>query len=97
MTMECGLKPWFGPMVLTSGRTRLQEYDTHPGRLSVRHDFAPTDKADTALAGTRARASTIGAAAARFFVKQPAAAHGSSLTTSATSRRTGLSPAWTPA
>jgi hypothetical protein len=44
-------------------------------------------------AGTRASASTIGAAFARFVVKQPAADAGTSLAISATSRRTGLSPA----
>jgi hypothetical protein len=56
-----------------------------------------TSTARTDALGTLGRASMIGAAAARFCVKTPAATAGTSDTISATSRRTGLRPACAPA
>ena len=49
------------------------------------------------VAGSRGSASCTGAAWARLMVKQPAAAAGTSLTTSARSFFAGLMPAWRPA
>ena len=53
--------------------------------------------ARTPSPGAAAAASCTGAAWARLTVKQPAAEHGTSLTTSARSFRAGLIPAWSPA
>ena len=55
-----------------------------------------TSTARMPSAGTRSRASMTGAAQALLTVKRPAAAAGTSETTSATSRRCGFRPAATP-